>query len=116
VTPEVFERVQHVLDVRMRRNQRDIVHNHFLRATLRCGPCRTGEYSRQFIYSQITNAQGSVYGCFLCAGRQDGTYDLTHLPIALLVSQIKESARVSAGNERGTERRLGASDSSDLGP
>jgi hypothetical protein len=39
---------------------------------LRCGRCRTEEYSRQLIYSQITNAQRSVYEYFLCAGRPAG--------------------------------------------
>ncbi len=83
-TPEVFERVQRVLDVRMQRNQRDIVHNHFLRAMLRCGRCHTQGRSRQLIYSRATNAHGGVYEYYLCAGRQDGTCDLPHLPVTLV--------------------------------
>ncbi len=84
VSPELFERVQRVIDARMRRTQRDIVHTHFLRAMLRCGRCHAAGRDRQLIYSRATNAHGTEYEYFLCAGRQDGTCDLPHLPVALV--------------------------------
>jgi hypothetical protein len=88
VTPEVFERVQQVLDARKQRNQRDIVHNHFLRAMLRCGRCHAEGRNHQLIYSRATNARGDVYEYYLCRGRQEGTCDLPHLPVALVENAL----------------------------
>jgi site-specific DNA recombinase len=84
VTSEVFECVQRVLDVRMQRNQRDIVHDHFLRAMLRCGRCHAQERDRQLVYTQAINRHGDVYAYYLCMGRQDHTCDLPHLPVTLV--------------------------------
>jgi site-specific DNA recombinase len=93
VSAEVFERVQAVLDARMQRNQRDIVHNHFLRGMLRCGRCHARGRSRQLIYSRATNANGTAYEYYLCAGRQDGTCDLPHLPVALVEEAIQRDVQ-----------------------
>ncbi len=84
VTPELFERVQRVLDMRMQRNQRDIVHSHFLRAMLRCGRCHAEGRDRQLVYTQAVNRHGDAYEYFLCMGRQDHTCDLPHLPVTLV--------------------------------
>lgn len=84
VDNEVFERVQQVLDARMQRTQRDIVHAHFLRGMLHCGRCHVQGRSHQLIYSQAINARGNAYEYYLCAGRQTGTCDLLHLPVALV--------------------------------
>lgn len=84
VTPEVFERVQRVLDARMQRNQRDIVHDHFLRGMLRCGRCHVEGRDRQLVFSRATNQRGDTYEYLLCMGRQDHTCDLPHLPVALV--------------------------------
>ncbi|MGN6483093.1 MAG: recombinase family protein [Thermomicrobiales bacterium] len=51
VTPEVFERVQQVLDARMQRTQRDITHNHVLRGMLHCGRCHAKGRTRQLVYT-----------------------------------------------------------------
>lgn len=84
VTPELFERVQRVLDTRMQRNQRDIVHNHFLRAMLRCGRCHAEGRDRQLVYTQAINRHGDVYDYYLCMGRQDHTCNLPYLPVKLV--------------------------------
>lgn len=84
VVPEVFERVQRVLDIRMQRNQRDIVHSHFLRGMLRCGRCHAQGRDRQLVYTQAINRHGEVYAYYLCMGRQDHTCDLPHLPVTLV--------------------------------
>lgn len=84
VSAEVFERVQRVLDVRMQRNQRDIVHNHFLRGMLRCGRCHAQGRDRQLVYTQAINRHGEVYAYYLCMGRQDHSCDLPHLPVTLV--------------------------------
>jgi DNA invertase Pin-like site-specific DNA recombinase len=93
VTPEVFERVQRVLDVRMQRNQRDIVHTHFLRAMLRCGRCYAEGRDRQLVYTQAINRHGDAYAYFLCMGRQDRTCDLPHLPVNLVEDALLREAQ-----------------------
>lgn len=94
VTSELFDRVQRVLDARKQRNQRDIVHNHFLRGLMRCGRCEKQGRSRQLIYSRATNSHGTEYEYFLCAGRQDGTCDLPHLPVALVEDALLREVQV----------------------
>jgi hypothetical protein len=93
VTPEVFERVQQVLDVRMQRNQRDIVHTHFLRAMLRCGRCHAAGRDRQLVYTQAVNRHGEVYAYYLCMGRQDHTCDLPHLPVTLVEDALSRAVQ-----------------------
>lgn len=88
VAADVFERVQQVLDARMQRTQRDIVHNHFLRGMMHCGRCRAAGRTRQLIYSRATNARGDQYEYYLCAGRQDGSCDLPHLPVSLVEAAL----------------------------
>lgn len=84
VTPEVFERVQRVLETRMQRNQRDIVHDHFLRGMLRCGRCNARGRDRQLVYTRAINRHGDAYTYYFCMGRQDHTCDLPHLPVTLV--------------------------------
>jgi len=88
VTPELFERVQRVLDARKQRNQRDIVHAHFLRAMLRCGRCHAEGRDRQLVYTQAINRHGDAYEYYLCMGRQDHTCDLPHLSVTLVEAAI----------------------------
>ncbi|MGC4105389.1 MAG: hypothetical protein QM753_03395 [Thermomicrobiales bacterium] len=83
VTPEVFERVQQVLDARMQRTQRDITHNHVLRGMLHCGRCHTQGRTRQLVYTQAINRYGEVYAYYLCMGKQRHECDLPYLPVPL---------------------------------
>ena len=84
VTPEIFERVQHVLNVRVQRNQRDMIHNHFLRGMLRCARCHAAGRDHPLVYSRVKNSAGNAYEYFLCKGRQEGVCDLPHLPVDLV--------------------------------
>ena len=93
VSADVFERVQAVLDARMQRNQRDVVHNHFLRGMLHCGRCHAQGRSHQLIYSRATNANGTVYEYYLCAGQQLGTCDLPHLPVTLVEAALLQEVQ-----------------------
>lgn len=88
VTPEVFERVQQVLEVRVRRGQKDVIHKHFLRAILRCDRCRSEEHSRQLVYSRVGKETDYDYEYFLCLNRQSGACDLPHLPVALVEDAV----------------------------
>ena len=81
ITPELFERVQHVMDERMQRNQRDTIHNHFLRGTLRCFRCHQQGRKRQLIYSQPVNKAGQAYQYYTCRSRSEHLCDLPNLRV-----------------------------------
>lgn len=88
VTPEVFERVQQVLDARMQRTQRDITHNHVLRGMLHCGRCHAQGRTRQLVYTQAINRYGEVYAYYLCMGKQRHECDLPYLPVPLVEDAV----------------------------
>lgn len=87
VTPEVFERVQQVLNARMQRNQRDIIHTHVLRGLLQCQRCHAAGRDRFLVYSRVSKP-GYTYEYYLCTGRQEGLCDLPHLPVELVEKAI----------------------------
>ena len=90
ISPELFQRVQEVMDARMRRTQRDIVHNHFLRGILLCGRCHANGRIHQLIYSQNTNSHGTTYEYYLCRGRQERECNLPYLQASHLEEAIRQ--------------------------
>ncbi len=82
VSAELYERVQRVLDERMRRGQRDIVHNHFLRGLMHCERCHATGRRSQLVYSQPVNHAGQAYEYYFCAARQQPDCGLPHLRVA----------------------------------
>ena len=80
IAAELYERVQQVMDARMKRGQRDRVHNHFLRGLLHCGRCHDVGNEHRLIYAEAKNSAGDLYDYFLCRGRQDGLCSLPYLP------------------------------------
>lgn len=82
VSPELFERVQRVIDSRMRRSQRDVVHSHFLRGLMHCGRCHKAGRTSQLVYSQPANHAGQAYQYYFCTGRREHDCGLRHLRVA----------------------------------
>ena len=82
VKPELFERVQAVIDTRMRRSQRDIVHSHYLRSLMHCGRCHAVGRTQQLIYSQPINSAGQPYEYYYCRQRHEHGCGLPHLRVA----------------------------------
>ncbi len=80
ITPELFDRVRQVMDARVKRGQRDRVHNHFLRGMLHCGRCHDAGQEHRLIFSEAKNHAGDLYEYFLCRGRQEGVCELPYLP------------------------------------
>ena len=80
ISPELFERVQRVLEVRHHRNQRDCRHSHFLRGLMQCGRCYEAGRNSQLIYSRPVNRAGRVYEYYTCTNRAG--CGLPHLPVA----------------------------------
>ncbi|MEV7768127.1 recombinase family protein [Microbacterium sp. NPDC086615] len=84
ITPDLFNRVQQVIDARVKRGQRDRVHNHFARGMLHCGRCHDVGREHRLIFAEAKNHADQIYEYFLCRGRQDGLCDLPYLPTAEL--------------------------------
>ncbi|UGT62881.1 recombinase family protein [Nocardia asteroides] len=93
VSPELFHRVQDVLNARSARGQRDRVQTHYLKGGLFCDRChRAGRHAR-LIYTEVTNRHGMRYGYFLCRARQEGLCDLPHLSAAMVEQAISDHYR-----------------------
>ncbi|WP_367575655.1 recombinase family protein [Microbacterium phycohabitans] len=60
ITPELFDRVQQVLDARAKRAQRDRVHNHFARGLLHCGRCHAAGREHRLIFAEAKNHAGEI--------------------------------------------------------
>lgn len=78
----LFERVQEVMNARLKRGQRDRVHSHFLRGMLLCGQCDAAGREHRLIFSQARNRHGELFDYYLCRGRQDGVCELQYLRVA----------------------------------
>lgn len=68
VTPELFERVQVVLDTHTNADERNRRHPHYLKGTLYCARCRS-----RLSIQPATGKSGGQYVYFFCLGRQRGT-------------------------------------------
>lgn len=70
VTPDLFERVQRVLEVRQVAGERQRVHGHHLRGSVFCGLCHDrGEVGR--LVFQQARGRGGTYDYFFCRRRQE---------------------------------------------
>ncbi len=75
VSPELFDRVQRVLDSHSGAGTRYRTHKHYLKGLLWCARCR----SRLTI--QRAQGNGGEYFYFLCRGKQEHRCDLPYVPI-----------------------------------
>ncbi len=81
VPQRLFDRVQDVMDARIQRGTRSLVHHHYLKGLLFCQRCHEVGRTSRLIYSEGRSRNGAIYCYFKCVGRQDGTCDLPHLRI-----------------------------------
>ena len=110
ISPELFERVQRVLDVRQHRNQRDCRHSHFLRGLMQCGRCYEAGRNSQLIYSRPVNRAGRVYEYYTCTNRAG--CGLPHLPVAEIEDALaREVAALSIPVEEVAALRQRVADS-----
>ena len=70
VTPDLFDRVQRILDSHSGAGTRYRTHNHYLKGLLYCGRCK---YRLVVMRAQ---GNGGEYFYFFCRGRQQGCCDL----------------------------------------
>lgn len=81
ISPQMFERVQAVIEHRSRGGSRDIVHRPVLKGLVYCDRCfRDGRLSR-LVFSVNQGRNGTLYPYYKCLGRQrrEGC-DLPYLP------------------------------------
>jgi site-specific DNA recombinase len=75
ITPELFERVQKVLDSHSGAGNRTRTHNHYLKGVLWCARCE-----HRFIV-QRARGNGGEYYYYFCRGRQEGLCDAPYLNV-----------------------------------
>ncbi len=80
VTPELFAKVQVVLDSRAAKTgERQRQHHHYLKSTLWCGQCHERGIESRFILIRAQGRRGGVYWYFMCTARQDHLCDAPYL-------------------------------------
>jgi len=84
IAPELFERVQKVLDSHSGAGTRTRTHNHYLKGLLWCARCE-----HRFIVRR-TVGNGGEYFYFLCRGRQDGLCDMPHLNVHAVEQAVRD--------------------------
>lgn len=121
VTQELFDRVQDVMDMRSRLGQRDRVLQHYPKGDLFCERCRRAGRTSRLIYTEARSRNRSLYGYFLCRGRQDRLCDLPYLPVeqveqaiadhystlqlpARFLDEIREALEAALSDEQGDLR------------
>jgi site-specific DNA recombinase len=90
ITPELFERVQKVLDSHSGAGTRTRCHNHYLKGALWCARCE-----HRFVVTRA-RGNGGEYFYFFCRGRQERLCDQPYLNVhAIEQAVIDHYATVS---------------------
>jgi len=76
IEPDLFDRVQRILDVERGGGTRERIHDHYLKGTIWCARCRC-----RLILRPSTGKSGHRYFYFICRGNQDHSCDLPSLPV-----------------------------------
>ncbi len=71
VSPEVFDRVQQVLESRRAAGERQRKHHHYLKGSLWCGRCHFEDGRESRMLLQRAEGNGGVYWYFFCRARYD---------------------------------------------
>jgi site-specific DNA recombinase len=94
ISPELFERVQKVLDSHSGAGVRKRTHNHYLKGVLWCARCE-----HRFIVQRAVG-NGGEYFYFYCRGRQEGLCDAPYLNVQAVEQEvIRHFATVSFPDE-----------------
>ena len=123
ISPELFERVQRVLDSHQGAGTRTRTHNHYLKGVLWCARC-----DHRFIV-QRAKGNGGEYFYFFCRGRQEGLCDAPYLNVqaveqavldhyttvefsdefkAAVRARLDEALATDLGSTQAVRERLGA--------
>ena len=92
IDPELFERVQVVLDARGKSGERRRVHHHYLKGTIWCGRCRDQGVESRMIVARA-KGNGGTYYYFFCRGRQEHTCSAPYIHIDAIEDAIARHYR-----------------------
>ena len=81
VDPDLFDRVQSILDASGLAGERRRTHDHYLKGSLWCARCHIQGRHGRLVYTQATGRRGGTYGYFRCLSRRPSGCDLPHLPV-----------------------------------
>ena len=112
ITPELFERVQKVLDSHQGAGTRTRTHNHYLKGVLWCARC-----DHRFIVQRAVG-NGGEYFYFFCRGRQEGLCNAPYLNVPTVEEAVLDHyATVSFSDEfrAAVRAKLDEALASDLG-
>lgn len=84
VEPELFERVQRVMDAHSG-STRLRNHPHYLKGLLYCGRCQ-----QRYIVQRAKGRQGGLYFYFFCRGRQQGMCNQPYVPVEVMEKAVEQ--------------------------
>jgi site-specific DNA recombinase len=93
VKPDVFVRVQTVLEARSTAQERQRVHDHYLKGTIFCRRCFARGEKRRMLLQRTVGRHGGVYFYFFCRGRQMGECDAPHISIEAVEQHVLDHYR-----------------------
>ncbi|BCJ44604.1 recombinase [Actinoplanes ianthinogenes] len=86
VEPEVFDRVQHMLETRRAGGVRERTHNHYLKGVVWCHRCQ-----RRLMIMRGKSHTGDLHFYYFCRGRQQHACDLPYLPVARVETAVVDN-------------------------
>ena len=99
VSPELWDKVQEVLDLRSGRGVRNRKHDHYLKGLLFCERCHKAGRESRVIYTLARGRNGQHWAYYVCRGRQDGLCDLPYLPVDHVEEAVvREYAHLELGD------------------
>jgi site-specific DNA recombinase len=99
ISPELFDKVQEILDLRGGRGVRNRKHDHYLKGLLFCERCHKAGRESRLIYTIARGRNGSQWAYYLCRGRQDGLCDLPYLAVDPLEEAVmRQYGRLDLGD------------------
>lgn len=83
IEPELFDRVQRVMDANGENHVRHRTHNHYLKGAVWCGRC-----SARFVFQRAEGRHGGEYHYFFCVGRRNGC-DMPYIPVEVMEEAVE---------------------------
>ena len=110
ISVELFKKVQEIMDARMQRGRRDILHNHWAKGLVWCKRCADSGTPMRLIFNEA-KGRGGTYHYFLCRGRQEKTCDLPYLADAKVEKAVERLlGRVALNSAEVAALRAGVED------
>ena len=90
VTPELFQRVQEIVQSRSGRGVRQRQFHHYLKGSLWCGQCRDSGRESRIIIQRTASRLGYEYFYFFCRGKQEKVCTTRYLDIETIEEKIED--------------------------